>query len=441
MRIKQYDQRERVDDQDLRRNDLLEGQQNVVLRLIAPDRYRWFVVLVMWAVHLVYFSTYASVGALGPLLKQDLGLSNTQFGILCGAIGVGTTSAQLPGGMWCDRIGVKRVLTLSFIGIGISAMVFSLTKSLAFGCSALFGLGLCVGCSQIAGTKAIVDWFPSDGRATAMGLKQTGGNVGGALASLILPVAAVFYGWQSLYQSMGAFVCGAAVLFALAYRDAGGSSKKSVVVEVSFGTRLLALKNPRFLLITVIGIFLIGVQFSFSSYIVLYLSQYLHMPLPLAGSILAVSFAAGAAGRVGWGVAGDYLFKNRETSLVVLGVLGLLVCVALAFLTSSTPIWLLYTVAVLSGVSLLGWNGVWLSLVGEVSLAYSTGFAIGLCFLFANLGLLLGPPLFGFLGDLFHSFVVSWLFLAACMAGISFAMALEARRLAVMRKDEVSRMC
>jgi MFS transporter, ACS family, hexuronate transporter len=382
----------------------------------------------MWAVHLVYFSTYSSVGALGPLLKQDLGLSNTQFGILCGAIGIGTTSAQLPGGMWCDRIGVRNVLTVSFVGIGVAVVIFSVTGSLAFGCFVLFLLGLAVGCSQIAGTKAIVDWFPSDGRATAMGIKQTGVNVGGTLASLILPVAAGLYGWRFLYKGLGVFVCVAAALFALVYRDAQRSSGRPAPLKVSFRTGLLALKNPRFLLITIIGVFLIGVQFSFSSYLVLYLNQHLHMPLPVAGSILAVAFAAGAAGRVGWGVVGDYVFKNRETSLVVLGILGLLVCVALAFLTSATPTWLLYVLAVISGITLLGWNGVWLSLVGEASLAYSTGFAIGLCFLFANLGLLLGPPLFGFLSDLFHTFVLSWLLLAFCMAGISFVMALEARR-------------
>ena len=185
----------------------------------------------MWAIHLVYFSTYASVGALGPLLKDDLGLTNTQFGILCGAVGIGTTSAQLPGGMWCDRIGVRNVLTVSFVGIGLMAAVFSLTGSLAFGCFVLFLLGLAVGCSQIAGTKAIVDWFPSDGRATAMGIKQTGVNVGGTLASLILPVAAGLYGWRFLYKGMGLFVCVAAALFALVYRDARRSIKKVDTIE------------------------------------------------------------------------------------------------------------------------------------------------------------------------------------------------------------------
>ncbi len=390
----------------------------------------WTVVPVMWAVHLVYFATYASVGALGPLLKTDLGLSNTEFGILCGAIGVGTTTAQLPAGMWCDRIGVRRVITLSFVAIGLIAVVFSLTRSLALGCSVLFLLGLAVGCSQIAGTKAIVDWFPSDGQATAMGIKQTGVNAGGTLASLVLPVAAALYGWRSLYKAVGVSVCIAALLFALSYRNARECADRPGVLRGSFWAGFLALKNRRFLLITVIGIFLIGVQFSFSSYLVLYLNQYLGIPLSAAGSILATAFAAGAAGRVGWGVAGDYFFKSRETSLAVLGVLGLVVSVALAFLTLSTPRWLLYILAIASGITLLGWNGVWLSLVGKASLAYSTGFAIGLCFLFANLGLLLGPPLFGFLSDLFHSFAVSWLLLGVCMAGISSVMAVEARKMA-----------
>ena len=396
--------------------------------LTSSRRYRWFVVAVMWAVHFIYFSTYSSVGALGPLLKQDLALSNTQFGMLCGAIGVGTTSAQLPGGIWADRIGVRNVIALSFLGIGVTAFVFSVTGGLAFGCLMLFALGLAVGCSQIAGTKSIVDWFPSDGRATAMGIKQTGVNAGGTLASLLLPLATGLFGWRFLYKGMGISVCLAAVLFFALYRDPQRSEKESAPMIASFRTGLLALRNRRFLLITIIGLFLIVVQFSFSSYLVLYLSQHLHLPLAFAGSILAVSFAAGAAGRIGWGIVGDYLFKSREVSMVVLGILGVLVCITLAFLSSSTPVWFLYVLAVMAGLTMLGWNGIWLSLVGDAAMAYSTGFAIGLCFLFANLGLFLGPPLFGLLSDLFHSFALSWLLLAFCLAGISTVMGLEARR-------------
>jgi len=99
------------------------------LPLFAPERYRWLVVFLMWLGQLVYFYIYSSVAVLGPVLKGELGLNNTEFGILCGAIGVGTTVVQIPGGLWCDRLGIRIVLTLAFILITICSFTFSLVFS------------------------------------------------------------------------------------------------------------------------------------------------------------------------------------------------------------------------------------------------------------------------------------------------------------------------
>jgi len=165
------------------------------LPFISAERYRWFAVLLMWKAHLIYFLIYSSVGVLGPILKGELKLNNTEFGILCGAIGVGTTAAQIPGGMWCDRLGVRKVMTLAFVLMTICSFTFSLSGSFAFSCFVLLFLGIAVGCSQIAAAKAIIDWFPFTGRATAMGIKQTGVNAGGIAGSLALPFLLGLYDW------------------------------------------------------------------------------------------------------------------------------------------------------------------------------------------------------------------------------------------------------
>jgi ACS family hexuronate transporter-like MFS transporter len=79
-------------------------------------------------------------------------------------------------------------------------------------------------------------------------------------------------------------------------------------------------------------------------------------------------------------------------------------------------------------IMVMGWFGIWLALVGELSRGKSTGLGLGLSLFFANLGLLFGPPLFGILTDISGSFVVAWYFLALCMGLSCLFMIAAARR-------------
>jgi len=390
----------------------------------------------MWLGQLVYYFIYSSVAVLGPVLKGELGLNNTEFGILCGAIGVGTTVVQIPGGLWCDRLGIRIVLTLAFILITICSFTFSLSGTFAFAGFILLFLGIAVGCSQIAAAKAIIDWFPFSGRATAMGIKQTGGNAGGVAGgvagSLALPFLLGLYDWRLLFKSMSALALMFALFFCFFYRDAGKMSNDLSDRPLWLREALLSLKQTQFLLVTMAGVFLIGAQFSFSSYLVLYLNQSLHYSLEISGIILALSFAVGAIARVGWGLSSDYIFKSRKTTLVFIVAFGAGAFFALGLLTPSTPVWLLYLFSIYLGITVMGWIGIWMILVGELSQGKATGLGMGLSFFFANLGMLLGPPFFGFLTDFFHSFFLSWVFLALCMTIASFLLLYSERTSARM---------
>ncbi len=73
--------------------------------------------------------------------------------------------------------------------------VFSFSGSFLFASGFLFLMGLGVGGCQVSAAKAVMDWFPFKGRATAMGVKQTGVNVGGILSSSLLPFLIILYPW------------------------------------------------------------------------------------------------------------------------------------------------------------------------------------------------------------------------------------------------------
>lgn len=391
------------------------------------EHYRWFVVFLTWCAHFVYYVIYSSVGIMGPVLKTDLHLSNTQFGILCGAIGVGTTLSQIPAGMWCDKQGVRSVMTSAFIFIALLSFLFSLSTGFVLAGVVLFFLGVAVGCSQIAAAKAVLDWFPFAGRATAMGLKQTGINVGGMVGSVVLPLLLALYTWSLLFKAMGGFALLFSLGFWFLYRDVGNTQKNTFQMRGSLGNSFSSLRNASFIFVTLAGVFLLVAQFAFSSYLMLYLNQALHHSMKASGIVLALVFAVGAVGRVGWGIISDYLIKSRGRTLAIVAALGAISIIVLAVVTPSIPLWVLYVLALFVGITVMGWQGIWFALVGELSRGKATGAGLGLALFFGNLGVLFGPPLFGLLTDISGSFSVAWFFLAFCMGFSSFLMFVEAK--------------
>jgi ACS family hexuronate transporter-like MFS transporter len=402
-------------------------EDNLSLRMGKIDSYLyspssilsgWFVVLLLWVSHVIYFSITSSLGVLGPVLKKDLALSNSELGFLNSAIAIGTTVFQIPGGLYCDRYGVRKMMSLGFLLIATFFFIFSFSGSFLLASGFLFLMGLGVGGCQVSAAKAVMDWFPFKGRATAMGVKQTGINVGGILASSLFPFLISLYPWPLVIRGSSLVALAFVFFFYFFYRDSP-RAQTSFSGEVHFKDILSYLRNLDFFLITLSGVLLMAVQFSFLTYFVLYLNQTLHYSIERSGLFLALSFGTGAFARVGWSLGSDYFLRKRESVLVLIGGLGASVVVVLSLITRSSPPWLIYFLSALFGVTGMGWNAIWITLVGERSLKESVGFGIGVSFFIASFGIMLGPPFFGFLVDLFDSFLWSWLFLAFCMILVS----------------------
>jgi len=394
--------------------------KEIYSNLYSPSRILsgWFVVLLLWVSHVIYFSITSSLGVLGPILKQDLGLNNAELGLLNSAIAIGSTVIQIPGGLCCDRYGARKTMSSGLLLIAAFFFIFSFSGSFLLASGFLFLMGLGVGGCQVSAAKAVMDWFPFKGRATAMGVKQTGINVGGILSSSLFPFLIILYPWPLIIRWVSLVAFAFVFLFYFFYRDSP-HAQTSFSGEVHFKDILSYLRNLDFLLITLSGVLLMAVQFSFAAYFVLYLNQALDYSIERSGLFLALSFGTGAFARVGWSLGSDYFFRNREGILILVGGLGASVVVVLSLITRSSPAWLIYFLSALFGVTGMGWNAIWITLVGERSLKESAGFGIGVSFFIASFGIMLGPPFFGFLVDLFDSFLWSWLFLAFCMILVS----------------------
>jgi MFS transporter, ACS family, hexuronate transporter len=383
--------------------------------------YQWVILAVIWCSHTIYFVSYMAVGTLAPLMKSDLGLSSARIGVLVSAITIGSTAIQIPVGMLADRFGGKWMMAGGLVLVGLSTICVSFLSSYVVILGLLFLVGVGIGGNQTPGSKAIIMWFPERGRATGMGIKQTGVSTGGALASFFLPALALqFNSWRYAFAAAGLAAVGSALLICSFYRDPKDTGDYPLQDRASQRGRLVGLLKRRdFMMLCCTGIFLIAVQFALAAYFIMYVSSVLHFPISKCGFLLGLSFVSGAVGRVGWSLVSDYLLRgNRKAVLTLIGIVGAATYGGLVMLRPTDPPFLVYVLAIFLGLTSLGWNAVYLTRVGELAGRNMAGTATGISFVITNLGAILGPPLFGYLVDLTGGYRLSWMFTAFCMVSV-----------------------
>ena len=173
------------------------------------------------------------------------------------------------------------------------------------------------------------------------------------------------------------------------------------------------------------------------AHLVLFLNKALLYTAVAAGGLRAICEAAGGVGKPGSGIVSDRLFHGRRKPALfgLCAGSGRRVCVSSLCSTgtwagASTPAWSCSAWPPSAGAGCYG------TLAGELGGKKQAGLAAGLCSAVVNLGIVVGPPAFGYLVDATGSYRASWVLMAACAAccrGHRLAGARTARR------DETSR--
>ena len=167
---------------------------------------------------LIYFSFGMVMSSLVPivtLLRDELGISFTQMGVILGAWQLVYIAAAAPSGLLIDRIGPKKALAIGALIIALSAFLRSYAEGFwsLFAAVALFGLGGPI--VSIGLPKLVVDWFSGPNRGLASGIYITGPALGSVLVlasthALILPLTGSWRITLALYAVI-ALDCGGAL--------------------------------------------------------------------------------------------------------------------------------------------------------------------------------------------------------------------------------------
>jgi MFS transporter, ACS family, hexuronate transporter len=267
-----------------------------------------------------------------------------------------------------------------------------------------------------ASTKGVMVWFHRDERATAMGIKQTGVAAGGVVVALLAAPLVLLIGWRGTLAVLGVVNFFFGFVFSALWHDPEGdiaSTARHLPAPENYGSF-----NVWSFLPASCGtaIFLVG-QMSLITYIPLYLKESLGFSAYWASQALALTQAGAMFGRVGWGVVSDRLFGGRrKIVLVMIGLIGAALLVALSLMNRQSSLPLLLLVIFLAGLCLVGYQGVSYALIGELAGGARTGVALGLMITINAAAATLGTPLFGFIVDRTESYPLAWQALAAAVA-------------------------
>ncbi len=368
-------------------------------------------VSVMTLSHTVASFGNLSIPPLTPFLRDELQLTYAQVGMLTSFIYIGVVSASIPAGWATDFLGERWALICGLAIQGVFTLCFSLTHSFLLG--GLFLLLSGIGYSGInpATTKGVMRWFPVQGRATAMGLKQTGIPLGGILAAFTLPGLSLAFGWRVSVMVVGctSILCILAVRWGMP--QSGETQNAPSALQWTRFREVLS--NRSIIALSVMGIFVAGAQLSIVTHLVLFLKKEYLFSSVLAGLFLAASQAGGVAGRIGWGLMSDFLVGGKRKGILI--IIGVIAILQLLFMSRMGPGisggFLLFFIGFL-GATTIGYHGVLYGLLGEMVQKEVVGLATGFILTITFIGVVVFPPLFGHLVDRLGSYTLAWDLLA-----------------------------
>ncbi len=165
----------------------------------------------------VCFAVWTIFSIIGVQIKNELGLNETQFGLLVGTPILTGSLIRIFLGIWTDQYGGRIVYTLTMLAAAVATFLLTYATTYVEFLIAALGVGIAGG-SFAVGVAYVSRWYPVSKQGTALGIFGAG-NVGAAVTKFIAPFVLVAYGWHAVAQIWAVGIAVMAVVFWLTTRD------------------------------------------------------------------------------------------------------------------------------------------------------------------------------------------------------------------------------
>jgi MFS family permease len=357
------------------------------------------------------------VPTLAPFLQADLGLTRGQVGLFNSAVTAGSLVSMFAAGWVVDVKGERAALIWGNLIVGLFCFAVTTTHGFLTALLVLFAAGLGASFPTPAGSKAVMTWFPVAQRGMAMGVRQTGIPIGGALAAALLPTIAVLSGWHTAIAVSGTACFIAAGVCWLTYRTPDGATGGMAPTAHKKQAQLREVLTSDIVLLGLAGALLPLGQFALLTYLAIYLKETQNIPVTTTATLLVFAQITGASGRVLWGIWSDRWFRqHRKPALVWASVFSTGGSLLLGWLPQGAPLWLIGAIVLVYAFNTIGWHGSWIAMLAESAGPDKQGRTLGMAMTIMYPGIMALPPLFGLFVDYTHSWQWAWTALALALA-------------------------
>ena len=368
----------------------------------------------MWLITIGHGLTHwypATFYLLLPLIGNELGLNYSQIGLIMTCQYVAAAIANVPGGVLVDTVGRKGLLmAVSLFWIGLPYLLISFTHSYAMllVCVALVGFG-----NSLWHPTAI----PTLGRryperkGLALSIHGMGGNVGDAVAPVLIGAALGFFTWREVVvmNLMPGLVVALLLLAFLGTLRLGAKKTEGEVQSLASylaGLRVL-LRNRALVLLSTGSAFRTMTQSALLTFLPVYLANDMGYSPLWVGACL---FALQAAGFAASPIAGHLSDRVGRKQILVGSMLATAVVLAAMAFSGGSPLFIAL-VAVL-GFFLYATRPVIQAWMLESTPKNMGGSSIGVLFGAQAVGAAIGPLLGGLVADRW-GLLATFYFLAA----------------------------
>ncbi|GAB4170539.1 MAG: hypothetical protein OHK0024_06520 [Thalassobaculales bacterium] len=157
------------------------------------------------------FAVWTIFSIIGVQIKQELGLSDTELGLLLGTPILTGSLSRIFLGIWTDQYGGRVVYVATMLLAAVATFLLSYADSYPTILLAALGVGLAGG-SFAVGVAYVSRWYPKERQGTALGIFGVG-NVGAAVTKFLAPFVLIAFGWEGVAQLWAAGLVAIAVLF------------------------------------------------------------------------------------------------------------------------------------------------------------------------------------------------------------------------------------
>jgi MFS family permease len=361
------------------------------------------------------FATLAKnvIPIVAPAALPDLGLSAAYVGYYISFSAFVQIFIMLSCGNYIRRFGGLRISQVGLVCVGIGLTCAASGLLWPFLITAI-ALTLGTASATPASSQILARVTPSKQAPMVFSAKQTAVPFGIMIGGLVLPFFVLQFGWQGAMLAIAALCTGFAIILEPTRNelDQDRDPDASLSPQGIKFVLITIIRSPDLRALAISMFAFVGLQISYTTFLILFLTERLGYSLTEAGGIFAMATLIGLPARMLWG----YVASVWSTPWRILSGLGFTMSAASIATGFFSPEWhyaQILAVSVVVTSTALGWHGVMLSEVARLAPPGHAGGMTGGVLAFSALGQIIIPLSFSAILTLTDSYTYGFI-----MAGI-----------------------